>query len=102
MTTIAVIGCGSISCMHLDPASALEEAELVAVCDIKPDKAERAAQKYNARPYTDYMEMFEKEQLEKEIIKLNAKPYLSEYEFQTLQTDKAKLRNLRRILNGNN
>ncbi|MBQ1294268.1 MAG: hypothetical protein IIY21_09530 [Clostridiales bacterium] len=46
--------------------------------------------------------MFEKEQLEKEIIKLNAKPYLSEYEFQTLQTDKAKLRNLRRILNGNN
>lgn len=64
MLKVAVIGCGSISCMHLDPAVALEEAELVAVCDIKPDRAERAAQKYNAKPYTDYMEMFEKEQLD--------------------------------------
>ena len=64
MLKVAVIGCGSISCMHLDPAFALEEAELVAVCDIKPDRAERAAQKYNAKPYTDYMEMFEKEQLD--------------------------------------
>ena len=64
MLKVAVIGCGSISCMHLDPAIALEEAELVAVCDIKPDRAERAAQKYNAKPYTDYMEMFEKEQLD--------------------------------------
>ena len=64
MLKVAVIGCGSISCMHLDPAVALEEAELVAVCDIKPDKAERAAQKYNAKPYTDYMEMFEKEQID--------------------------------------
>ncbi|MBQ6825447.1 MAG: Gfo/Idh/MocA family oxidoreductase [Clostridia bacterium] len=64
MLKVAVIGCGSISCMHLDPAVALEEAELVAVCDIKPDRAERAAQKYNAKPYMDYMEMFEKEQLD--------------------------------------
>lgn len=64
MLKVAVIGCGSISCMHLDPAAALEEAELVAVCDIDSDRAERAAQKYNAKPYTDYMEMFEKEQLD--------------------------------------
>ena len=39
MLKVAVIGCGSISCMHLDPAFALEEAELVAVCDIKIEKA---------------------------------------------------------------
>lgn len=64
MLKVAVIGCGSISCMHLEPAVALEEAELVAVCDIKPDRAEHAAQKYNAKPYTDYMGMFEKEQLD--------------------------------------
>ena len=64
MLKVAVIGCGSISCMHLDPAVTLEEAELVAVCDIRPDRAEKVAQKYNAKPYTDYMEMFEKEQLD--------------------------------------
>lgn len=64
MLKVAVIGCGSISCMHLDPAVALEESELVAVCDIKPDRAERAAEKYGAKPYTDYMEMFQKEKLD--------------------------------------
>ena len=42
--------------------------------------------------------LFEKEKIEKEIIGLNSKSCLSEYEFQTLQTNKAKLRNIRRIL----
>ena len=64
MLKIGVIGCGSISCMHLEPAVALEEAELVAVCDIKLDRVEWAAKKYNARPYLDYKEMFEKEELD--------------------------------------
>lgn len=30
----AVIGCGHISVMHLDTIIALDEAELVSVCDI--------------------------------------------------------------------
>lgn len=64
MLKVAVIGCGSISCMHLDPAVALEEAELVAVCDIKQDRVERAAQKYGAKPYTDYLEMLDNEKLD--------------------------------------
>ena len=45
MLKVAVIGCGSISCMHLEPAVALEEAELVAVCDIKPDKGRACCSK---------------------------------------------------------
>lgn len=32
---VAVIGCGNISVMHLDSIAAFEDAELVAVCDIK-------------------------------------------------------------------
>lgn len=30
---VAVIGCGNISIMHLEAIAALEESELVAVCD---------------------------------------------------------------------
>lgn len=45
--------------------------------------------------------LYEIDTLEKEIIYLKSKPYLSEREFQKLQMDKEKLRNTRRILYGN-
>lgn len=61
---VAVIGCGAVSCMHLDSAVALEQANLVAVCDEKADKANATAQKYGVHGYTDYKEMFAKEQLD--------------------------------------
>lgn len=60
----AVIGCGIISSMHLDSITALDEAELIAVCDINPERANRAAEQYHAKAYTDYHEMFEKEDLD--------------------------------------
>ena len=60
----AVIGCGNISVMHLDSITALDESELVAVCDIKPERAKEAAEKYGTKAYTDYHEMFEKEELD--------------------------------------
>ena len=34
---VAVIGCGAISVMHLDSIVAIDNLELVAVCDIKPE-----------------------------------------------------------------
>ena len=46
---VAVIGCGRISVMHLVPASYLEEAELVACCDIKEDRAKAAAEEYGIK-----------------------------------------------------
>ena len=61
---VAVIGCGNISVMHLDSIIALDEAELVAVCDIKQHLAEETAKKYNVKAYTDYNEMFKKEGLD--------------------------------------
>ena len=57
----AVIGCGNISVMHLDSINALDEAELVGVCDIKEERAKAVAEKYHTTAYTDYFEMFEKE-----------------------------------------
>ena len=56
---VGVIGCGSISVMHLDSVQAYDDLELVGVCDIKADRAEKTAQKYNTRAYTDYRQLFE-------------------------------------------
>lgn len=61
---VAVIGCGNISVMHLEAIVALEESELVAVCDIKPDRAEHTAERYGVKAYTDYKQMFECERLD--------------------------------------
>lgn len=61
---VAVIGCGRISVMHLVPASYLDEAELVACCDIKEDRARATAEEYGIKAYTDYKEMIEKEELD--------------------------------------
>jgi UDP-N-acetyl-2-amino-2-deoxyglucuronate dehydrogenase len=60
----AVIGCGRIAPKHAESIVALEEAELVAVCDIVPEKAQAFADKYGAKPYTSYEEMLEQEDLD--------------------------------------
>ena len=61
---VGVIGCGRICVMHFVPAQKLEQAELVACCDIRKDRVEAAAKRYNVTPYTDYMEMLKNEQLD--------------------------------------
>lgn len=61
---VAVIGCGNISVMHLDSIKALNQSELVAVCDNKPERAKETAEKYGVKWYTDYREMFKKEALD--------------------------------------
>lgn len=61
---VGIIGCGRISIMHFEAAVDLEEAELVACADIKPERAEEMAQKYNIKAYTDFKEMIACEQLD--------------------------------------
>ena len=61
---IGIIGCGRISVMHLVSASMLEEAELVACCDIRRERADAVAEKYGIRAYTSYEEMLESETLD--------------------------------------
>ena len=61
---VAVIGCGSISIMHLDSIVALDEAELVAVCDIKQDVADLIAERYNTKAYYNHNEMLDAEVLD--------------------------------------
>lgn len=57
-----IVGCGRILPMHAVPAKLSNVSELVAVCDVKPERAQAAAEKYGCRAYTDYNIMFEKEQ----------------------------------------
>lgn len=61
---VAVIGCGVISVIHMDSAVNIDLCDLVAVCDIKEERAKAAAEKYNTKYYLDYKEMIEKEQLD--------------------------------------
>lgn len=61
---VGVIGCGRVSVMHLGSIRLLDEAELVACCDIKKEKAEEAAEKYGVKAYVSYEEMLEKEHLD--------------------------------------
>jgi len=57
MLKTALIGCGRISPMHLASISMLENSELVAVCDVKEERAVNAAEQYNCSYYTDYKKM---------------------------------------------
>ncbi|MUV37255.1 Phthalate 4,5-cis-dihydrodiol dehydrogenase [Lentibacillus sp. JNUCC-1] len=61
---VGIIGCGRIFPMHALPVEVREDLELVAVCDIKEERAQTAATKHNCASYTDYMTMFEEEDMD--------------------------------------
>lgn len=61
----AVLGCGRISGRHFDAIIEAPEAELVATCDIIEERVKEKASKYGLdKWYTDYVEMFEKENID--------------------------------------
>ncbi len=64
MFRCGVIGCGNISVMHLDSIAALENLQLVAVCDIRYERAETVARQYDCKAYSDYQEMINAENLD--------------------------------------
>lgn len=53
----ALIGCGSISPMHLNALSELADVTVTAVCDIAPERARAAAAQFGATAYTDWKKM---------------------------------------------
>lgn len=60
----AIIGCGNIFTMHGNSIAALDNVELVAVCDTNLDRAKEKAIEFNCKYYEDYKEMIDKEQLD--------------------------------------
>ena len=57
MTTAAVIGCGDVSVVHFEAIEALDGSELVAVCDVDPDSAARAGERYGVPSFTSHPEL---------------------------------------------
>ena len=60
----AIVGCGVVSKVHAKHISLLPEARLVAVCDEIADNAHGLAAPYGAAVYSDYAEMFKREDID--------------------------------------
>jgi predicted dehydrogenase len=60
-----IVGCGTVAYHHADSIAATENAELVAVCDIKEEKARSFAEEYGVEKYyTDYQEMLKDDEID--------------------------------------
>lgn len=59
-----IIGCGVIGPTHAEAIASLPDAELIAVADVEPEKAQKLGEQFSARAYTSAQEMLEKEQLD--------------------------------------
>ena len=60
MYKVVLVGLGGISNTHLPVWKELDDCELVAVCDTRPEQMDAYP---DARHYTDFYEMLEKEKL---------------------------------------
>ncbi|MBQ8880008.1 MAG: Gfo/Idh/MocA family oxidoreductase [Clostridia bacterium] len=60
---VTLIGCGSVSGNHLRALNNIGNNTVVALCDLKPERAEAMREKYglNSKIYTDYIEMLDTE-----------------------------------------
>ena len=55
---IGIIGCGTIGSVHADAYKKVADAEIVALCDILPDRLEEKAKRHEvAKTYVDYHEL---------------------------------------------
>lgn len=70
---IAIVGCGGIANQKHMPSikTQADKAEMVAFCDIIPERAEKAAKEYGvegAKVYTDYKEMLADTSIEIDVV----------------------------------
>jgi len=59
-----IIGCGVIGRIHAQAITSLPDAQLVAVADIIPERAQELAEAFHATPYEDFQQMLAREQLD--------------------------------------
>ena len=60
--TAAIIGCGGRSKPHIEAYKFIDNATIVACCDLIEDRRNERAKEFNITPYADAREMLEKEQ----------------------------------------
>ncbi|WP_338145493.1 Gfo/Idh/MocA family oxidoreductase [Cryobacterium lactosi] len=56
---VAVIGCGDISSLHFDAIAIVSDAELVAVCDVHPERLASAVAAHGVPGFDSHTEMFD-------------------------------------------
>ena len=61
---VGFVGSGGIAGAHMNALAQVENAQLVAFCDVAAERAENAARRFNATAYTDFRAMFDREQLD--------------------------------------
>jgi len=61
---VGLAGCGGIGNEHLKVWQKTPGARVVAVCDVKPERAEKAGEMTGAQVFTDYLAMLEKADIE--------------------------------------
>lgn len=59
-----LIGCGRVAPRHAQSLQQLSETELVAVADVKPNRADNFAQKYGVQAYYDHHALLENKEIE--------------------------------------
>lgn len=58
---VSVVGCGNISKCHFNALKKIDDITISSVVDIKPERADAAAEKYNCRAFYDFDEMLRKD-----------------------------------------
>ena len=61
---IGFIGCGGNANGHMNQLSGIEGARIVAVCDVQPERAQSAAERHEAEPYTAHQDLLERDDLD--------------------------------------
>lgn len=61
---VAVVGCGAIGSLHAKAISQSQHAQLTAVCDVDPERAEIVASRARAHVYDDFEVLLSTEQLD--------------------------------------
>jgi predicted dehydrogenase len=61
---VGVVGCGVQGSVHLEAYAGIAELEIAAVCDVDPERAARAAERFGAVPYTRYEHLLASERLD--------------------------------------
>lgn len=59
MTSVAVVGCGDVSVVHLAAIEAIPGSQLVAVCDTDPKTASAVSQRCGVAAFTDHRSLLE-------------------------------------------
>ena len=54
---IAIVGCGNVSKRHFEAASANNNSELAACCDVVPEKADEMVEKYGIKVFYNFDDM---------------------------------------------